>query len=46
MLSSRMRKKVVPRMAILLVQIYARKIMVCVYWVPGGTLVVVKMGTK
>ena len=46
LLSSRLRKEVVPRMAILLVQIVARNILVSVYWVPGVTLVVVKMCTK
>ena len=45
-LSSRLRKAGVQRMASLLVQIVARKIMVSVYWVPGVSLVEVKMGTK
>ena len=45
-LSSRLRKEVVPTMASLLVQIVAKNIMVSVYWVPGVALVVVNMGTK
>ena len=45
-LSSRLRKEVVPTMASLLVQIVARNIMVSVYWVPGVALVVVRKGTK
>ena len=44
-LSSRLRKEVVPRMAILLVQIVARNIMESVYCVQGVALVVVRMGT-
>ena len=46
MLSSRLRKEVVPRMASLLVQNGARNIRVSVYWVQGVALVVVKIGTK
>ena len=45
-LSSRLRKEVVQKMASLLVKIVARNIMVSVYWVPGVSLAVVKMGTK
>ena len=45
-LSSRLRKAVVPRMASLLVKILARNIMVSVYLVPGIAFVVVKMGKK
>ena len=45
-LSSRLRKEVVPRMGSLLVQSVARNIMLSVYWVPGVALVVVKMGIK
>ena len=45
-LSSRLRREVVPRMASLLVQIVATNIMVSFYWVPGVALIVVKMGTK
>ena len=45
-LSSRLRKEVVRRMASLLVQIVERNIMVTVYWVTGVSLVVVNMGTK
>ena len=46
LLSSRLRKEVVRRMASLLVQIVERNIMVTVYWVTGVSLVVVNMGTK
>ena len=45
-LSSRLRKEVVQRMASLLVQIVAKNVMESVYWVPGGSFVVVKMDTK
>ena len=45
-LSSRLRKEVVQRMASLLVQIVERNIMVSVYWAPRVALVVVKIGTK
>ena len=45
-LSSRLTKEVVPRMASLLVQIVARNIMLSVYWVPGVALLVVTMRTK
>ena len=40
-LSSRLRKQVVPRMESLLVKIVARNIMVSVYWVPRVAMVVV-----
>ena len=43
-LSSRLRKQVVPRMASLLVKIVARNIMVSVYWEPRVALVLVKRG--
>ena len=46
MLSSRLRKEVVPRMTNLLVKIVARNNMVSVFWVPRVALVVVKTGTK
>ena len=45
-LSSRLRKEVVLKMANLHVSLVARNIMVSVYWVPGVASVVVKMGTK
>ena len=46
LLSSRLRKEVVPRMESLLVQIVARKIMVSVYCVPAIYLVVVRKDLK
>ena len=45
-LSSRLRKEVVPRMASLLVQIVARNIIVSVFWVPGVALVVLSKDTR
>ena len=45
-LSSRLKKVVVPNIASLLVQIVAKNVMESVYWVPGGSFVVVKMDTK
>ena len=46
MLISRLRKEVVPRMASLLGQIVPRNIMASVYWVPGVSLLMVKMVRK
>ena len=45
-ISSRLRKKIVPRMTSLLVHIVARNIMVSVYWVPVSVSYVVKIGTN
>ena len=46
MLSSRLRKEVVPRTASLLVKIVARNVMVSVYWVSGVAFVVVGKDTR